>query len=253
MTHAILRAGGPGPAGPFPRRRPGQLPRPDQPCWPEPPAWPAQPSWPAAPEVPEPPVPGREGADPVRVWLDPGSAALQERLLAQRIVLAQGQLDDEAATRLCAQLLTLDAESTEPVRLDLQGLSAGLGAAITVMGVLDTLRVTVTASVAGRLGGPAVGVLAACGRRRGYPNAVLELSEPRLSLHGPASVLAAREGQARLLLDALWERVAEATGREADEIRADAARHRFLTVPQAIEYGLLTEQPAVRGTAAGPR
>lgn len=193
-------------------------------------------------------MPGREGSEPVRVWLDPGPGELYERLLARRIVLAQGRLDDEAATRLCAQLLTLDAEGTEPVRLELQGLNAELGAAITVMGVLDTLRVQVVAGVAGRLAGPAVGVLASCGRRRGYPNAVLELSEPRLSLHGSVTVMASHEQQARLLLDALWERVAEATGREVDEIRADAARHRFLTVPEAIEYGLLTEQ-----AVAGPR
>ena len=33
-----------------------------------------------------------------------------QRLLNQRIVMASGCLDGEAATRLCAQLLTLDAE-----------------------------------------------------------------------------------------------------------------------------------------------
>ena len=214
--------------GPFHPEQPG---RPENPGWPGPPQRP-----------PEFPVP------PARVWLDPGPwpARLYERLLAQRIVMAQGHLDDEAATRLCAQLLTLDAEAAEPIRLELQGLDAELPAALTVIGVLETLRVPVLAGVAGRLTGAALGVLAACGQRRAYPNAVLELSEPRLSYRGSVTAVTAQEEQARLMVDALWERIARTTGREIDDIRADAGRRRFFTVAQAIEYGLISEPAAER-------
>ena len=55
-------------------------------------------------------------------------------------MLASGVLDDAAATRLSAQLLTLDAEGTSPIRLELQNLQAELPAALTVMGVLDVIR-----------------------------------------------------------------------------------------------------------------
>jgi ATP-dependent Clp protease protease subunit len=203
-----------------------------------------------APEFPGPPRPGSPGRPagpgplpPARVWLDPPPwpGTLHERLLAQRIVMAQGFLDDEAATRLCAHLLTLDAEADEPIRLELQGLDAELAAAVTVMGVLDTLRVPVLARVAGRLAEPALGVLAACGQRWAYPNAVLELSEPRLRLRGAVSELTAHEAQARLMLDGVLERIAEVTGHEVDEVRADARRCRFFTAEQAAEYGLISE------------
>ena len=40
------------------------------------------------------------------------------------------------------------------------------------------------------------------------------------------------------------ERIALATGREVDDIRADARQGRFLTVPEAIAYGLLTGRAA---------
>jgi ATP-dependent Clp protease protease subunit len=173
-------------------------------------------------------------------------ARVYERLFEQRIVMAQGHLDDEAATRLCAQLLTLDAEAAEPIRLELQGLDAELPAALTVMGVLETLRVPVLACVAGRLAGPALGVLAACGQRRAYPNAVLELAEPRLGYRGSVTMITAQEEQARVMADALWERIALTTGREIDGIRADARRGRFFTVAQAIEYGLISERAASR-------
>jgi ATP-dependent Clp protease protease subunit len=214
--------------------------RPDQPGGPGQPGRPGAPGYPAPP----PPAPAVEPAGPVRVWLDPGqwSARIYERLYEQRIVLAQGNLDDEAATRVCAQVLTLDAEAADPIRLELQGLDAELAAALTVMGVLETLRAPVVACVAGRLSGPALGVLAACGQRRAYPNAVLELAEPRLQYHGAVSALTAHEEQARAMADALWEQIALVTGREIDDIRADARQGRFLTVAEAIEYGLITER-----------
>jgi ATP-dependent Clp protease, protease subunit len=215
----------------------GTIPGPFRPQRPEPPSVP-----PGPPEAPIAPV------APARVWLDPGPwpARVYERLFEQRIVMAQGRLDDEAATRLCAQLLTLDAEAAEPIRLELQGLDAELPAALTVMGVLETLRVPVLACVAGRLAGPALGVLAACGQRRAYPNAVLELTEPRLGYRGSVTAITAQEEQARVMADALWERIALTTGREIDGIRADARRGRFFTVAQAIEYGLISERAAAR-------
>jgi ATP-dependent Clp protease protease subunit len=164
-----------------------------------------------------------------------------ERLFDQRIVLAHGNLDDEAATSLCAQLLTLDAERNEPIRLEVQGLTAELSAALTVMGVLDVLRVPVRAYAAGQVGGPALGVLAAATERRAYPNAMFKLSEPRLEFEGSATSLSSHEQQVRTMLDTFYLRLASVTGREVDEIRADALRGRYLTVEDAIGYGLIQE------------
>jgi ATP-dependent protease ClpP protease subunit len=43
------------------------------------------------------------------------------------------------------------------------------------------------------------------------------------------------------MLDTFYLRLASATGREVDEIRADARRGRYLTVEDAIGYGLIQE------------
>ena len=167
---------------------------------------------------------------------------IYDRLLERRIVMAHGQLDDEAATRLCAQLLTLDAEGDEPIRFELQNLGAELSAALTVMGVLDVVGVPVQARAAGQISGPALGVLAACGQRGAYPNAVFVLSEPTVEFDGTMMAITAREEQIRTMLDALYIRLAEVTGREVDEIRGDARAHRILTAAEAQRYGLLTGQ-----------
>jgi ATP-dependent Clp protease protease subunit len=186
---------------------------------------------------------------PARVWLDPHAPwqdKLYERLLERRIVLASGVLDDDAATRLSAQLLTLDAEGDGPIRLELQNLQAELPAVLTLMGVLDVVRAEVQAFASGEIGGAALGVLASCPRRAAYPNALFTLSEPRLRFSGTATAVAAREQQARRMVDSLFYRIAEAAGRGAEDIRADARNGRTFTVAEAIGYGLIQERAARR-------
>jgi ATP-dependent Clp protease protease subunit len=237
MTNDQVRADLPGipprPGEPWPgERRPGER----RPGTPFTPGWPST-TPPARPE----PMP----ASPVRVWLDPladWQASLYERLLEKRIVLACGLLDDQAAGRLSAQLLTLDAEGDQPIRLELQNLRADLGAALTVMGILDVLRVPVHGCVSGEISGPALGVLASSARRTGYPNAIFNLTEPRLEFGGTVTAVTARQEQLTRMLDTLYFRLAEVTGRETDEIREDARRRRSLTTAQAIGYGLIQAQ-----------
>jgi ATP-dependent protease ClpP protease subunit len=224
---------------------PGIPPRPGDPGWPSPPPGPGVPPAPGVPGFPSAPPPAPGPLPPTRVWLDPGAdwaGALYERLLAKRIVLASGMLDDEAAARLSAQLLTLDAERDQPIRLELQNLRAELSATITVMGILDVLRAPVRACVSGEINGPALGVLASCPLRSGYPNASFVLAEPRMHFGGTVTAVTAREQQVTRMLDTLYFRLAEVTGREMDEIREDARRGRMLTTGQAIGYGLIQGQ-----------
>jgi ATP-dependent protease ClpP protease subunit len=125
------------------------------------------------------------------------------------------------------------------------------------------LRVPVHACVSGEISGPALGVLASCPHRSGYPNAMFVLAEPRLRLGGTVTAVSAGEQQLTRMLDTLYFRLAEVTGREVDEIREDARRGRTLTTAQAIGYGLIEKQettprPPVSGGPprpgpAGPR
>jgi ATP-dependent Clp protease, protease subunit len=214
------------------------------------PSIPPRPGIPPAPGIPpRPDIPPQPVIPPARAWPDrsPWPGQVYERLFEQRVVMAHGELDDEAATSLCAQLLTLDAEGDEPIRLEMQGLTAELPAALTVMGVLDVVGVPVRAYAGGQIGGPALGVLAAAAERRAYPNAMFKLSEPRVGFEGTATSLASHEEQVRVMLDQLYLRLASVTGREVDEIRSDARRGRYLTADEAVSYGLI-HGPAAAGS-----
>jgi ATP-dependent Clp protease protease subunit len=215
------------------------------------PAEPWRPGWtpPSLPGWTPPGSPSAPGPEGIKVWPDPHAdwqAKLQDQLLAKRIIMAAGILDDAAAARLSAQLLALDADGIRPVRLELQNLRAELGAVITVMGILDVMRVPVHGWVSGELGGPALGLLACCPSRSAYPNATLTLTEPRTHLVGTATVISAREQQFQRMLDTIYFKLAEVTGRPAEDIREDARQGRVLTAAQAVGYGLIQRQQPQR-------
>ena len=67
------------------------------------------------PFPPERPAP-KTTPPPIPVVSVPSGGA-HERLLAQRRVVIQGHLDADEATRVCAELMALDAESVRPIEL----------------------------------------------------------------------------------------------------------------------------------------
>jgi ATP-dependent Clp protease protease subunit len=234
------------PFPPEPMRPPGPVP--PGPFRPGPPS-------PGPGHVPEPARPVQNPVmAPTRIWMDPRGwpDQLYQRLLDRRIVMAHGHLDGDAATRLCAQLLTLDAEGTAPIRLELHNLSADLPAALSVMGILDVVRGPVSGYAGGRIDGPALGILAACRHRLAYPNALFVLSEPQVSFDGTVTALASREEQARVMLGELFAKIAEVTGRDTEQVRADARRDKLFGVAEAIGYGLVESQAAPRGLPGLP-
>jgi ATP-dependent Clp protease, protease subunit len=229
---------------------PGQ---PGQPGTPEEPGRPGHPTprplTPFTPPYPPYPPAGPQApplAMPARTWtvLGDWQGRLTERLLEQRVVMAHGHLDPAAATLLCAQLLTLDADSQDraaPIQLHMQSLTADLQAALTVMDALDAVGVPVHGFARGHISGPALGVLAVVGRRVAYPHAGFVLVEPETGFEGTAADLASRQREFATMLDALYFRLADVTGREVDDIRDDARRRRFLTAAEAVDYGLVQE------------
>ncbi|NUT38692.1 MAG: hypothetical protein HOV86_01795 [Thermoactinospora sp.] len=188
------------------------------------------------PPLPRPePMPLRSPSYSVHVTHDP----IAERLFEQRIVLAHGELTEQNVTPWCAGLLTLGAIGRQPIKLHLSIPDGELGAVLTMLDTLDSLTVEVHAQVTGRLGGPAMALLAAVTRRRGSPNSLFRMGEPHLTAHGTTEEVLDQQEQNRRMLDTIYWRLSDLTGKEVDEIRHDSVRGRHLNVEEAIAYGLL--------------
>ena len=90
---------------------------------------------------------------------------LQEQLFERRIVLVTGRLDDDAAARAAAALLTLDACGNRPIELHLDSPGGALGAAFVLVDTADTLRSELRVLCRGQVVGPAIAVVAVADHR----------------------------------------------------------------------------------------
>jgi len=169
------------------------------------------------------------------------SAWLQEKLFERRIVLVTGRLDEGLAAEAAAAVMTLDALGDEPIDLHLDSPGGTLEAAFGLIDTLDRLHATLRVHCRGQVGGPAIGVAAAADHRSAAPHARFRLFQPTAHFSGAPDQIAAHSRQQQELLWKLHARLAQLTGRPAEEIAEDMRRGRHLDAREALDYGLIDE------------
>jgi len=174
--------------------------------------------------------------------------AIRGRLFERRTILLRGALDDAAATRAAAELMTLDATGDTRVTLHIDAWGGTLEAAFTVMDVIDLLGVPVHVLCIGRADGPAAGIVAVGSRRACTPHARFRLCDAEGEMRGSAADLARWAEHYLQQARRFHERVGAATGRTVDDVAADCAAGRYLTAEEALAYGLVDEVASPRGS-----
>jgi ATP-dependent Clp protease, protease subunit len=174
------------------------------------------------------------------------SAWLQEKLFERRIILISGQLDDAVAAEASALLMTLAATSAEPIDIHLDSPDGPIAAAFVLIDALDVLSAPVRARCRGQIGGPVIGVVAAARYRSASPHTRFRLGQPKAQFSGSPDQIAAQNREHQDLLWRLHARLAQVTGRPAEEIADDMRRGRYLDACEALDYGLIDEITAAR-------
>jgi ATP-dependent Clp protease protease subunit len=175
--------------------------------------------------------------------------ALHLQMLEARVVLAHGVLDDDLATRVATELMTLDAGGDAPVRLMLNSGGGSLSAAFTLIDVIDLLGVPVHATCIGRAEGPAVGVLAVATRRLALPHARMRLCAADDAFTGRADDVATWAARHDAETRRFCARIAEATRRPASWIETAMREGRWFDAHEAMRAGLVDE---ITQTSAAP-
>lgn len=159
-----------------------------------------------------------------------------------RIVLLQGTVTAEVASRTAAALLTLDALGAEPVRLHLAASGDDLVAAFALVDALDVMRAPVHAIATAEVSGSAIGIFAAAKRRLAFPHARFRLTEPKVDrVAGTADEVTAAAGRYLRALEDLVLRIVAASGQPRSRVEDDLAAGRILRAEEAVEYGLVEE------------
>lgn len=164
-----------------------------------------------------------------------------DHLFEQRIVAVSGRLDHATAGQAAMEVMTLDADGDEPIRLHLGCPDGDLEAALSLMDVVELAGVPIEALCVGTVGGAAVGVLAISARRLATRTAVIHLRDPGDSFCGSAG----DQQQWASFRAERWrtfcDRVAAVTGRSGHEVAEDFEHGRFLSADQALDYGVVDE------------
>ena len=169
---------------------------------------------------------------------------IYSRLLLDRIVFISGEVNDEMANAICAQLLFLqsqDAKKEISVYVNSPGGSVTAGLAI-----YDTMQF-VTCPIATYCLGQAASMGAvlltagAKGRRFSLPNARIMIHQPWGGAEGKASDIEITAREILRLKERLNEILARHSGRKIEDVVRDTDRDHFMSAEEAKEWGLIDE------------
>ena len=183
--------------------------------------------------------------------------SVYQRLLKERIIWLGGEVRDENANTICAQLLLLAAE--DPDR-DIYLYINSPGRSVTAgMAVYDTMQyikpdvVTVGMGLAASMGQFLL-TAGAPGKRYITPHTRVLLHQPLGGAGGSATEIRINADLILGMKKELAEITAQRTGKSVEQIEADADRDHWFNAREALEYGFvdrLIEGPQEIGTRGG--
>ncbi len=165
------------------------------------------------------------------------------RLLKDRIIFLGGQIDDDAANLIIAQMLFL---SNEDAKTDIHFYINSPGGSITAgLAIYDTmqfLRCEVATYCVGLAASMAAVLLAGgkSGKRYLLNNSRVLLHQPLIAgvLTGPATDLDIEAKEILRLRERLYKILASHTAQTAEKIEKDCDRNLWLEAQEAVSYGL---------------
>ena len=167
---------------------------------------------------------------------------IYSRLLLDRIVFISGEVTDEMANAVVAQLLFLQSQDAAK-RINVYVNSPG-GSVTAGLAIYDTMQF-VTCPVATYCIGQAASmgaVLLAAGEkgmRHALPNARIMIHQPWGGAEGKASDIEITAREILRLKERLNEILAFHSGKPVDEVVKDTDRDHFMSAAEAKEWGLV--------------
>jgi ATP-dependent Clp protease, protease subunit len=167
---------------------------------------------------------------------------IYSRLLKDRIIFLQGEIDDYSANLIVAQILFLQFDDP---KADIHLYINSPGGSVTAgMGIYDTMRYVtcdVATYVIGMAASMAATLLAAGtkGKRNALPHSEVMIHQVLGGARGPATDIEIRSRHLLRTKKLMNELLSKLTGQPLERVEKDTDRDNFLTAKEAMEYGLV--------------
>jgi ATP-dependent Clp protease protease subunit len=172
---------------------------------------------------------------------EPRHEGMASRLLKIRTAIVAGQVDESLAEKLVAQLLILDGDSHEPIRVIVTSQGGHVDSGYAIYDVLRCIESPVITIAAGWVVNIAVAILMGAEKKRRYslPNTRFLLHQPSGGAGGQASDIRIAAEEILKLKDRLNRLIAEETGKSLELVAEDCDRNFWMSAEDALEYGII--------------
>ncbi len=164
------------------------------------------------------------------------------RLLKERVVFLVGEIDDNVANLVVAQLLFLESENPDKeIHLYINSPGGSISAGMAIYDTMQFIKPDVSTLCIGMAASMGAFLLQAGAKDKRFvlPNSTVMIHQPLGGFRGQASDIEIHAKYILSLRERLYALMSHHTGRTIEEIARDSERDNFLTATEAVEYGLV--------------
>ena len=175
---------------------------------------------------------------------------IYSRLLKDRIVFLGGEINDDVANVIVAQLLFLEMENPDAdISLYINSPGGNVTAGMAIYDTMNYVKCPVRTVCIGMAASMGAFLLMAGekGKRLALPNSEIMIHQPLGGASGQASDVQIRAEWLLKTKQKINSLISEMTGQKLDRVEKDADRDFFMGAKEALEYGIIDEIYQPRG------
>ncbi len=171
-----------------------------------------------------------------------GADVMLDKFLQTRSIMLSGEIDKESAEKVVKQLLILEAESEEPIKIFINSPGGDVDAGFAIFDMARFVKNEVYMIGMGLVASAATLVLLAVPseRRLGLPNSSYLIHQPMSRMEGVATDIEIYAKQLERTRDRLNTIVSSQTGQPIEVVQKDTDRDYWLDAREALTYGLIS-------------
>ena len=168
---------------------------------------------------------------------------LMHKLMKTRSVLVTGTVNQELAEKVMAQLLALDADSTDPITVFISSPGGHVDSGFAIFDTMRFLNSPVRTVGAGWVASIAVPIFFGAPKENRYslPNTRFLLHQPSGGAGGQAADIRIQAQEILKIREKINHLISRETGKPVDQVAKDSDRDFWMSAEEALEYGLVSK------------
>ena len=168
---------------------------------------------------------------------------LYSRLLKDRIILLNGEINDNTANIVVSELLYLDSINHEDICIYINSPGGSITSGMAIYDTMNYIKSDVSTICIGMAASMAAFLLSSGkkGKRYALPNSEVMIHQPLGGAQGQATEIKIAATRILKLKDKLNKILAENTGKDLKTIENYTERDYFLNSDEALKYGIIDD------------